>query len=74
MRELNQSLAVPIPEKLIEDFCQRWQIEKFYLSGSVLRNDFNKQSNIGVMVQSFPILVGVGNCNHERRIGTNIWA
>ena len=54
MRELKKSLAVPIPEKSIEDFCQRWQIEKFYLFGSVLRDDFDEQSDIDVMVQSFP--------------------
>ena len=52
--KLKQSLAIPIPKNSIKDFCQRWQIKEFYLFGSVLRDDFNKQSDIDVMVQSFP--------------------
>ena len=54
MTDLEQSLAITIPQELIEDFCQRWNIKEFYLFGSVLRDDFNEQSDIDIMVQSFP--------------------
>ncbi len=35
----------------IEVFCDRWQIEEFYLFGSVLRDDFHANSDIDVMVK-----------------------
>ena len=54
MKALKQSLAIEIPQQEIENFCQRWKIKEFYLFGSVLRKDFNKQSDIDVMIQSFP--------------------
>lgn len=37
------------PEK-IEQFCQQWQIKELALFGSVLREDFNSQSDIDVLV------------------------
>ena len=37
------------PEK-IEQICQQWQIEELALFGSVLRKDFNPQSDIDVLV------------------------
>ena len=57
MTELEQSLAITIPQELIEDFCQRWNIKEFYLFGSVLRDDFNEQSDIDIMVQSLILLL-----------------
>ena len=54
MKALKQFLAIPIPQEEIKDFCQRWKIKEFYLFGSVLRDDFNEQSDIDVMVQFFP--------------------
>jgi predicted nucleotidyltransferase len=35
----------------IPEFCQRWNIEEFYLFGSVLRDDFRPDSDIDVMVR-----------------------
>ena len=35
--------------QLIE-FCKRWQIEEFALFGSVLRDDFNPESDLDVLV------------------------
>jgi uncharacterized protein len=35
----------------IKDFCDRWQIEEFYLFGSVLRDDFRPDSDIDLLVQ-----------------------
>ncbi len=37
------------PEK-IEQICQQWQIKELALFGSVLREDFNPQSDIDVLV------------------------
>ncbi len=34
----------------IAEFCQRWQIKEFYLFGSVLREDFRRDSDIDIMV------------------------
>lgn len=38
----------------IVEFCQRWQIEEFYLFGSVLRDDFRPDSDIDVMLKFSP--------------------
>lgn len=54
MKALKQTFAIPIPREKIKDFCQRWKVKEFYLFGSVLRDDFNEESDIDVMVQSFP--------------------
>ena len=43
------NLAFPVHE--IEDFCQRWQVVKLGLFGSVLRDDFNSESDVDVLVQ-----------------------
>lgn len=43
----------PLPNAIVE-FCQRWQIEEFYLFGSVLRDDFRPDSDIDVMVKFSP--------------------
>ena len=46
--------AVSIPIEEIKQFCQRWKIKEFYLFGSVLRNDFNENSDIDIIVKFFP--------------------
>ncbi len=43
--------AITLPKEAIVNFCQRWKVEEFYLFGSVLRKDFNLNSDIDVMVQ-----------------------
>jgi len=39
-----------ISNEEIREFCQRWEIIEFSLFGSVLRDDFNEQSDIDVLV------------------------
>ena len=39
-----------ITEEQIEIFCQTWKIKEFYLFGSILRADFNSDSDVDVMV------------------------
>ena len=38
----------------IADFCQRWRIAELSLFGSVLRDDFGKESDIDVLVKFEP--------------------
>lgn len=38
----------------IAEFCHKWQVTEFALSGSVLRDDFRPDSDIDVMVQFHP--------------------
>lgn len=61
--KLNEKLfAIDLPYEEITKFCQRWNVEQFYLFGSVLRPDFNQDSDIDVMVKFLP----------EARIGWKI--
>jgi predicted nucleotidyltransferase len=43
-------LKIKIPSRLIEEFCMKWNITEFALFGSVLRDDFNPDSDIDVLV------------------------
>jgi hypothetical protein len=42
--------AFKIPQDEIEAFCERRRIVEFALFGSVLRDDFNEESDIDVLV------------------------
>jgi hypothetical protein len=44
----------PLSKEEIENFCQRWHITEFALFGSVLRQDFNAESDIDVLVTFDP--------------------
>lgn len=43
--------AIALPEDAIAQFCDRWQVDEFYLFGSILRNDFHADSDINAMVK-----------------------
>ncbi len=43
-------LRIHISRELIEDFCKRWSIIEFSFFGSVLRDDFNSQSDVDVLI------------------------
>lgn len=46
---------VPIPEDKIEKFARKWDVQRFELFGSVLRNDFDPvRSDVDVMVTLSP--------------------
>jgi hypothetical protein len=49
---LNQIAArIPIPKEKINDFCRKWDVQRFELFGSVLRDDFDpRHSDVDVMV------------------------
>jgi len=41
---------IPIPEARIRDFCRRWRVAELSLFGSVLREDFDRDSDVDVLV------------------------
>ena len=43
-----------IPEKQIADFCRRWHISEFALFGSALRDDFDPDSDLDILVTFAP--------------------
>jgi hypothetical protein len=47
-------IRITIPKKKIADFCRRWKVVEFSLFGSALRDDFNADSDIDVLVTFAP--------------------
>lgn len=43
--------VIALPKDAIADFCARWRIDEFYLFGSILRTDFQVDSDVDVMVK-----------------------
>ncbi len=43
-------IRIRIPRKKIVEFCQRWKVIEFSLFGSILREDFNPDSDVDVLV------------------------
>ena len=43
-----------LPERVISDFCRRWRISEFALFGSILRDDFDEQSDLDILVAFAP--------------------
>lgn len=43
-----------IPRSNIEDFCRRHNVREFALFGSVLREDFKRESDIDVLISFAP--------------------
>jgi hypothetical protein len=43
-------LGIDIPQDRLDAFCRHWQIEEFALFGSVIRDDFNPESDVDVLV------------------------
>jgi len=49
---MNTRIDIPMPE--VVAFCDRWQITELALFGSVLRDDFQPDSDVDVLVQFKP--------------------
>jgi predicted nucleotidyltransferase len=49
---IHQKLNLPQIE--ITQICQQWQITKMSLFGSILRDDFNSNSDIDILIQFSP--------------------
>lgn len=44
------NFAINIPEQKIRDICQRYQVQRLAVFGSVLRDDFRLDSDMDVLV------------------------
>ena len=45
---------IEIPHERIADFCQRYNIRRLALFGSVIRDDFTPESDVDVLVEFAP--------------------
>ena len=43
-------IAIEIPKERLREFCRKWKVTEFALFGSVLREDFNSDSDVDVML------------------------
>lgn len=48
------TLAMPLPQASLQEFCDRWQIVELSLFGSILRDDFRPDSDIDILVAFAP--------------------
>ena len=46
--------AIGISQEQVADFCRRWHISEFALFGSVLRDDFDPNSDVDILVTFMP--------------------
>ena len=46
--------SLGLSEQDISDFCQRWRITEFALFGSILRDDFDAESDLDILVAFAP--------------------
>jgi predicted nucleotidyltransferase len=47
-------IRIRVPRKKIAEFCKRWKVVEFSLFGSILREDFNPDSDVDVLVTFAP--------------------
>jgi len=60
---------IEIPKEIIKDFCRRNHIRRLSLFGSVLRDEFTDDSDIGVLVEFRPgVSVGLRFFSMEREL------
>ena len=45
---------ITIPQKKLNEFCRRWNVVEFAVFGSALREDFNSESDVDVLVTFAP--------------------
>lgn len=43
-----------VSPKQIEQFCEKWRVEELSLFGSVIREDFNSESDVDVLISFLP--------------------
>jgi hypothetical protein len=60
---------IDIPAEIIKQFCRKNRIRKLSLFGSVLREDFRRESDIDVLVEfeknGIPGLLGISRMERE---------
>ena len=47
-------IRIRVPRKKIAEFCKRWKVVEFSLFGPILREDFNPDSDVDVLVTIAP--------------------
>jgi predicted nucleotidyltransferase len=47
-------VKIDLPRKQLESFCKRWQIVEVALFGSALRENFNAESDLDILVTFAP--------------------
>ena len=52
--EVKSSICIPVPKDQLAAFCEKWQVDKLALFGSVLRDDFRPNSDVDVLVDFAP--------------------
>lgn len=61
--------SLGIQKEAIITFCQKWKISEFSFFGSILREDFNSQSDIDVLVtfkpQAYYSIIDLGEMQME---------
>ena len=45
-----QGLNLPVSQREIQQFCERWKMKELIIFGSILRDDFNTGSDIDLLV------------------------
>ncbi len=74
MATLSSRIRVPVPRKELAEFCQRNQVQRLALFGSVLRKDFRSDSDVDVLVLFSPqARVGLLTLSRMRRELTNLF-
>lgn len=51
---MSVALAIELPLDKIKEFCQRNPIDKLSVFGSILREDFNSESDVDLLVEFTP--------------------
>ena len=44
------SVAIEVDRERVAEFCRRWKVKEFAFFGSVLREDFSRESDVDVLV------------------------
>ena len=47
-------LQIQVPMDKIEAFCRKWKVQRMWLFGSALRDDFGPESDVDVLVEFAP--------------------
>lgn len=45
---------ITIPQEILNEFCRRWNVVEFAVFGSTLREDFDSESDVDVLVTFAP--------------------
>lgn len=51
---MDSPLQIGVPMERIEAFCRKWSVQRLWLFGSVLRDDFRPGSDVDVLVEFAP--------------------